>query len=104
MTAVATHVVGDLNAKEQSNVRAALQFLRRRCGGWQVLAKALKFKPETLSAIGRGSKGVSASLTVRIAKFAVVGVDDVLTGRFPSPGTCPMCGQVVARDGQSLDG
>ncbi len=26
------------------------------------------------------------------AKFAKVGVDDVLTGKFPAPGTCPHCG------------
>jgi len=91
MTASVTRFL-DLTTKEQTNVRAALQFLRRRCGGWQVLAKALTFKATTLSAIGGGHKNVSTRLAVRIAKFACVGVDDVLTGRFPSPGTCPMCG------------
>jgi len=83
----------DLTAKEQSNVRSALHFLRRRCGGWKVLAKAITFKATTLSAIACGDKGVSERLAVRIAKFACVGVDDVLCGRFPAPGTCPMCGQ-----------
>ena len=31
-------------------------------------------------------------LVVRVARFASVGVDDVLTGKYPPPGTCPHCG------------
>ena len=32
------------------------------------------------------------TMAFRIAKLAGVGVDDVLAGRFPAPGTCPQCG------------
>lgn len=80
-----------LNAKEQTCVRAAMQFLRSRCGGWVPLSKALRCSEVTLRAVARGDTA-SPNLAVRIAKLASVGVDDVLTGRFPAPGTCPMCG------------
>jgi hypothetical protein len=35
---------------------------------------------------------VTPIIAFRIAKFAKVGVDDVLAGRFPEAGTCPRCG------------
>ena len=93
--AVGVAAVGsaDLTAKEQANARAALKFLRVRCGTWGTLARALRFKHTTLSAVASGQKSVTATLVLRIAKFAKVGVDDVLAGRFPAPGTCPHCGQ-----------
>jgi hypothetical protein len=83
---------GDLTPQEQSHVRAALQFLRRRCNGWVPLAAALGFKRTTLSAVAHGHKPVSPTLLIRVAKFAGVTMDDVATGRFPAPGTCPHCG------------
>jgi hypothetical protein len=83
---------GDLTVKEQTNVRAALRFLRARCGGWASVSKVLRFKDTSLSAIATDTKPVSTTLVFRIAKFAKVGVDDVLAGRFPEPGTCPHCG------------
>lgn len=84
----------DLTPEEQKNVRAALQFLRLRRGGWLPVAKALRFKETTLARVCRGRKMASASLAVRVARFAKVGVDDVLTGRFPAQGTCPYCGHL----------
>jgi hypothetical protein len=82
----------DLTSDEQAHVRAALQFLRARCGGWEQVAKALRFKATTLGHVARSRKTASVSLALRIARLASVGVDDVLTGRFPAPGTCPNCG------------
>ena len=82
----------DLTSAEQTNVRTALRYLRARCGGWEPVAKALHFKATTLGQIACSRKVASASLAVRIARFASVGVDDVLAGRFPAPGTCPHCG------------
>jgi hypothetical protein len=81
----------DMTPKEQANVRTALLFLRSRCGGWEPLGKVLGFRDVTLRAVARGGS-VSASLAFRIARFASVGVDDVLRGNFPAPGTCPYCG------------
>ncbi len=82
----------DLTAKEQTNVRAALAFLRLRCGGWGPLSKLIKFKDTTLGQIHGGGKAVSPTLAFRIARVAKVSVDDVLTGAYPAPGTCPHCG------------
>lgn len=81
----------DLTDDEQKNVRAALQFLKVRCGGWVNVGRVLGLKDVTLRAIARGEK-VSPNVAFRVARFASVGVDEVLTGRFPEPGTCPMCG------------
>jgi hypothetical protein len=78
--------VSDLTTKEQANVRAAIAFLRARCGGRKQLAKALRFDPTTLRL------PPSASLTFRVARFAGVGVDDVLTGKYPPAGVCAHCG------------
>jgi len=91
--------MSDLNAKEQANVRAALQFLRSRCGGWEPLANALRSKDVTLRAVARGATA-TPSLAVRIAKLASVGVDDVLMGKFPEPGTCAHCGHRAAAEEQ----
>jgi hypothetical protein len=33
---------GDFTAKEVSNIRAALRFLRARCYRWEILAKTLR--------------------------------------------------------------
>jgi hypothetical protein len=81
----------DLTVAEQANVRAALAFLRARCGGWKPLARALRFKATSVANVGHG-RAPSASMALRIARLARVGVDDLLAGRFPPPGTCPHCG------------
>jgi hypothetical protein len=82
----------NLTTKEQANVRAALRFLRSRCGTWATLAKALHFGDTTLANVASGHSSVTPVVAFRIAKFVKVGVDDVLAGRFPEPGTCPHCG------------
>jgi hypothetical protein len=86
--------VSDLTAKEQDNVRVALRFLRARCGTWATLAKALCAERLGLARVAAGRYAASASLAVRVARLAKVGVDDVLTGRFPPPGICPHCGSM----------
>lgn len=83
---------GDLTTKEQTHVRAALQFLRVRCGGWAPLAKVLRVKETSLASVAGGHKTVTARLVFRTSRFTKVGVDDLLAGKFPEPGTCPMCG------------
>jgi hypothetical protein len=85
----------ELTAEEQARVRAALHYLRARCGGrsWAPLAKVLRLKADSLGKVAAGRRGVSAALTFRVARFAKVGVDEILTaGKFPPPGTCPRCG------------
>jgi hypothetical protein len=81
----------DLTPVEQTNVRTALRFLRNRCGGWAPLGKALHIGESTLAHIVKG-RTASPTLAFRVARLGGVTVDDVLTGRFPAPGTCPHCG------------
>lgn len=81
----------DLNAQEQAHVRAALQFLRGRFGTWKALSRALHVQERTLSYIGQG-RPASPAVVFRVARFAKVSVDDVLSGKYPAPNTCPYCG------------
>lgn len=83
--------MSDLTAQEEANVRAALNFLRLRLGGWVHVSKALNVNEYTVTKAANG-RTVSASLTMRIAKLVSVGVDDLLAGKYPPAGTCPYCG------------
>lgn len=82
----------DLTAQEQTHVRTALKFLRLRCGTWAVTAKALRLGESTIADVAAGRRVASALLAFRVARLAKVGVDDLLAGRYPAPGTCPHCG------------
>lgn len=83
----------DLTKEEQTNVRTALRFLHRQLGGWTQLSKALQCAQGSLSVVVNG-RTVTPRLAFRIARFANVGVDDVLTGRYPDPRACPLCGHI----------
>lgn len=83
----------DLTPSEQAHVRAALRFLRARCGGWLPVSKLLRGDEVTIRRAAGGSV-VSASLAVRIARLAKVGIDDLLAGKYPPAGTCPHCGHM----------
>ena len=87
----------DLTAVEQANVLTAMRHLRVKCGGWKPLADALGFSPHTIRHVREGDKGVSASMALRVAKLAAVGVDEVLTGNYPPLGVCPHCGKGLGR-------
>lgn len=88
----------DLSAEEQKNVRTALKFLRTRCGTWATLAKVLDSTGRTLTEVANRRSVVSASMAFRVARLAKVGVDDVISGRFPDPRSCPYCGHCPADD------
>jgi hypothetical protein len=82
-----------LTLDEQTRVRTALRFLRSRCGTWALVAKALGINETSLQNVIYGKRGVSGDVAVRVARFAKVSVDDVLSGRFPAKDACPHCGQ-----------
>jgi len=82
----------DLTNDEQTHVRAALRFLRVRCGGWMNVGKVLHYKDTSVANVASGQKAVSATLAFRVARVAKVGVDELLAGKFPPPGTCAHCG------------
>jgi hypothetical protein len=86
-------VIGlDLTPEEQDRVRFAMRYLRARSGGWKPLSHALGFKPRQMVKMRAGEKSVSPKMVLRIAKLGGVPVDDILTGKFPPPGTCTKCG------------
>jgi len=84
----------DLTAEETANVLRALRFLRTRCGGWPSVGAVLGFSSNSVKKILAGSKSISATLTLRVARVAKVPIDDVLAGRFPPANACPHCGHV----------
>jgi len=83
--------MSDLTPQEQVNARTALRYLKARCGGWAPLVHALRYKQMTMAnaLVGRP---VTVAMVFRMARFAGVPVDDLLTGNFPPAGTCPYCG------------
>lgn len=85
-------MVQDLTDEEQKNVRAALNYLRHRAD-WRTLARVLHFNEWNLRKFGRGARAFSPTLAFRVARLAQVGVDDVLSGKWPAPGTCAHCGR-----------
>ncbi len=87
--------MSDLSKDEQAHVRDAMRFLLVRFGTIGGMAKALRFQAETLRHVMDGKESVSPTMAFRMARLAGTGVDDVLTGRYPVPGTCPHCGQVT---------
>ena len=83
--------MSDLTTAEQTNVRTALKFLRARCGTWAAVSKALRLGKNSACNVAAGAT-VTPLVAFRVARLTKVTVDDVLTGRFPAPGTCPHCG------------
>lgn len=84
-----------LTAEEQDNVRAAMRVLRIRHGSWAALAKALgmSFKTLKLAVSKRGYRRPTPGLALHVARLAGVPMEDVISGAFPKPGACPMCGR-----------
>jgi hypothetical protein len=82
-----------LTTEEQRHTLAALHFLRLRFGTWVLLAKALGFERSTMKNVTKGVNDVSVNMAYRVAKLSGAAFDDVVTGRWPVPGTCPHCGR-----------
>jgi hypothetical protein len=40
----------------------------------------------------KGVNEVSINMAYRVSRLAGVAFDDVVTGKYPVPGTCPHCG------------
>jgi hypothetical protein len=72
----------------------ALKALAIRYGGWTKLARRMRVSSNTLTgAMFKKRKGVGPGIALEVARTAGVNVDDVISGRFPEPGTCPHCGR-----------
>lgn len=83
----------DLSAEEHENVRRALHVLRRRFGSWAALAEAMGTKMKTVEHAGGRHHKPSVAIALRVARLAGVPLEDVLSGAWPKPGACPMCGR-----------
>ncbi len=85
----------ELTPEERENVRKAIRVLRTRHGGADKLAKALGVSTPRVEGVmtTRGKPG--AAIALYVARLAGVHVEDVLSGAFPAPGACPMCGRVT---------
>ncbi len=81
----------DLTIEEQKHVRNALIFLRVKLGG-KSLARLLHFDETTIVHVINEHRCVSASMAFRLARVVKVGIEDLLAGKWPEPGTCPQCG------------
>lgn len=81
---------GDLTEEEEARVRAALRYVAR--GGWDALAKGTRYTVKSLKHAAY-ERAPSASLAVRLARYAGVGVDELLGGKYPP--SCPHCGQTL---------
>ena len=90
--AVAKPGRGDLTEQEEANVRAAIRFLRLRVGDWETLAKVIRFSKDTVRHVIEDGRPVTPTMAFRVARIAQVPIDDLLTGKYPAPGTCPHCG------------
>lgn len=85
--------MNELTREEQANVRHALAVLRVRHGSFKEVAAVMGVNRNHLTEMANGNEKPGAGLAIRVARVAGVPVDDVLSGAFPRPGSCPMCGR-----------
>jgi hypothetical protein len=86
----------ELTPDEQKRVRAALVFMYRRLGSWEALARAMGMKEHTVVYSARSANHPpTAATAIRVARTARVPIDDVLDGKWPPKGACPLCGHVT---------
>ena len=83
----------DLTPEEQANVKAALRFLKVKLGGPKKLAETMKALPATVKYAVSNRGKVSAGIALRAALAAGVPLEDLLSGAWPKPGSCPLCGR-----------
>ncbi|MGO8993849.1 MAG: transcriptional regulator [Polyangiaceae bacterium] len=84
----------DLTPEEQAHIRAALRVLRQRLGGYVPLAAALGVNAKSLKDAGAPSGKPGVGLALRASRLAGVPMEDVLSGSWPRPGSCPHCGRI----------
>jgi hypothetical protein len=81
-----------LSQQERLHVAAALVFLKRRYGSWADLAVAMDMRETTVAHGATSPRRIGPGVALRVAALAQVPAGEVLAGRWPAPGTCPICG------------
>jgi hypothetical protein len=81
-----------LTREQEDNVRAGLRVLHARCDNWATVSAVTGIALRSIKRALAGTRRPTAGWVLRVAGPLMVGTDDVLAGRFPKPGACPMCG------------
>lgn len=82
----------------------ALEFMIARAGSMQALAYKMGIDRTCVRRAVKGKPEPGIALALDVARVAGVTVDDVLTGRFPPPGSCPHCGGLPGADASKASG
>jgi hypothetical protein len=77
---------------EEERVRCAMGALLIRYRSWVKVAVALKTDRTTVTRVLHIRKRATPAFALRVARLLGVPLGDVLSGAFPRPGQCPMCG------------
>jgi transcriptional regulator with XRE-family HTH domain len=79
-----------LSPQEKANVKAGIAFLNHRMT-LEELAKVAGLTVDTIKYASSKRGRVSAGVALRIARVAGAPLEDLLAGRWPEPGMCPLC-------------
>jgi hypothetical protein len=82
-----------LTPLEIANAKTAIRFVAVKLGGSAKLAAALEVTRASIDAARLTRGRPSAGLALRVARLAGVPLEDVLSGAWPKPGSCPHCGR-----------
>ena len=83
----------DLTPEEMAYAKVALRVLRLRVGTIRQLATELSANPKTLAAALSKKGKPTAGLMLRAARIAGVPLEEILSGAWPKPNSCPRCGR-----------
>jgi hypothetical protein len=99
-----THAAGILTPEETACCRVALRVLQVRAGSLAKLAKQMNVSLGTLNFAARPRNPFGTGMAYELSKVAGVPIDDILSGRFPKPGSCPHCGRTDEADAPKAKG
>lgn len=86
-----------LTDDEVRHLRAALQGLRRKLGGWRAVAEATGIPREAVSQAGIAHDGrPHPMIAIKVARAARVSLEALLAGTIHDADVCPACGRKKA--------
>lgn len=78
--------------EEEPRVRAALDVAKIRFCNWKGVAVALRSNKGTITRLICRERRITPTYAMRVARMLGVPLGDIISGKFPSPHECPMCG------------
>ena len=82
-----------LTAEQAGNVRAALRVLLVRYGSSRKLARAMAVYYKAIERVLRRYRRPTVLMARKAAELAGVTPEELASGEFPKPGSCPLCGR-----------